>query len=87
MTTLEAIIEELQHVPPERLNELRELVRSFMEPNEANKKLAAETMRVLEGMDKLSAEDWEDIDRHMREVRANLFTRSLPEFDDETDAA
>ncbi|WP_375417933.1 hypothetical protein [uncultured Hymenobacter sp.] len=57
MTTIETIVQELQHVPPQHLDEVYQLIRKFTEPSEANKKLAAETMRILEGTDDLPDEE------------------------------
>ena len=87
MTTIETIVQELQHVPPQHLDTVYELVRSFTLPSEANRKLAAETMRILEGTDDLPDEEWDAINAHMRQLRAELFTRPRPIFDDEADAA
>ena len=87
MTTLETILQELQHVPPQHLDAVYELVRSFTVPSEANRKLAAETMRILEGTDDLPDTEWDAINAHMRQLRAGLFTRPLPDFSDEADAA
>lgn len=53
----------------------------------ANKKLAAETMRILEGIDDLPDEEWNAINEHMRRLRTELFTRPLPDFGDESNAA
>ena len=87
MTTLEAIVQELQHVPPQHLDAVYELVRSFTGPSEANRRLVAETMRILAGTDDLPDTERDSIDAHMRQLRAELFTRPLPDFSGEADAA
>jgi len=87
MTTLEAIVQDLQQVPPEHLDEVHQLVLTLKAKAEANKKLAAETMCILNGMEELPAEDWAEIDVYQQRLRAELFTRPRPEFDDEAHAA
>ena len=87
MTTLETIVQELQHVPPQHLDEVYQLVHSLSAKAEANKKLAAETMRILSGTDDLPAETWAEIEAYQKRLRAELFTRPNPFLDDEADAA
>lgn len=86
MTTLEAILQDLQQVPLEHLDEVHQLVQALKAKTEANKKLAAETMRILSGADDLPAETWAEIDAYQRRLRAELFTRPNPFLDDEADA-
>jgi hypothetical protein len=87
MITLEALVAELQQAPPEHLEEVHRVLHELQAKAEANKKLAAETMRILNGMEELPAETWAEIDEYQRRLRAELFTRPRPEFDDEADAA
>lgn len=74
-------------MPPEHLDEVHQLVLTLKAKAEANKKLAAETIRILNGMEELPAEDWAEIDVYQQRLRAELFTRPRPEFNDEAHAA
>ena len=87
MITLETLVAELQQAPPEHLEEVHRLLHELQTKAEANKKLAAETMHILSGMEALPAEDWAEIDAYQQRLRAGLFTRPRPEFDDEAHAA
>lgn len=86
MTTLETIVQDLQQVTPEHLDGVHKLVLALEAKAEANKKLAAETMRILNGMKELHAEDRKEIDAYQQRLRAELFTRPRPEFDNEAHA-
>jgi hypothetical protein len=85
MTTIEAIVQDLQQVPPEHLDKVHHLVQELKA--EANRKLLAETMHILEGTDDLPAETWAEIDAYQRQLRAGLFTRPNHFLADEADAA
>ena len=85
MTTIEAILHDLQQVPPEHLSKVHQLVQELKA--EANRKLLAETLRILDGTDELPAETWAEIDAYQRQLRAELFTRPNPFRTDEADAA
>lgn len=87
MTTMEAIVQELAHVPPQHLDEVYQLVHSLSAKAEANKKLTAETMRILSGTDDLPAETWVEIEAYQKRLRAKLFMRPNPFLDDEADIA
>ena len=87
MITLETLVAELQQAPPEHLEEVHRLLHELQAKAEANKRLAAETMRILSGTDDLPAETWAEIDDYQRRLRAELFTRPNPFLDDEADAA
>lgn len=87
MITLETLVAELQQAPPEHLEEVHRLLRELKTRTEANQKLAAETMRILSGTDDLPAETWAEITEYQRRLRAKLFTRPRPTFNDEPDAA
>jgi hypothetical protein len=85
MITLEALVQELQQVPPQHLDAVHRLVQQLKAAD--NKRLAAETMRILNGIEELPAQAWDEIDAQQQRVRAELFTRPRPTFDDEADAA
>lgn len=87
MITLEILVAELQQAPPEHLEEVHRVLHELQVKADANKKLAAETMRILNGMEELSAEDWAEIEAYQRQQRAELFTRPNPFRTDEADAA
>ena len=85
MTTIEAIVHDLQQVPPEHLDKVHQLVQELKA--EANRKLLGDTLRLLQGTDDLPAETWAEIDAYQRQLRAELFTRPNPFLTDEADAA
>ena len=87
MTTLETLIQELQQVPPEHLNKVRELVQTLLPKPVANQVIAARLRELLTGTDDLSSEAWAAIEAHMRRTRAELFTRPNPFLDDEAHPA
>lgn len=87
MTTLETIVHDLQQVPPQHLEEVHRVVRSLIPAPISNAELAAKLHEILSGPDNLSEADWDDINAHMRKVRAELFTRPNPFLEDEPDAA
>jgi hypothetical protein len=84
MTTLEAIVQELQHVPPQHLEALSELVHSLTaRPAEAgNNAAAVERIMGAAGMlSEWSDEEWNDFEAELKRTRAQLFNRPLPDFD------
>ncbi len=85
MTTIEAIVQDLQQVPPEHLDKVHQLVQELKD--EANRKLLADTLRILDGTDDLPAETWAEIEAYQRRLRAELLTRPNPFLADEADAA
>ena len=86
MITLQTIVQELQQVPPEHLEEVHQLLMRWKK--EANGKLLADTMRVLlSETDDLPPEEWEQLNGHMRKLRAEAFTRPTAFQDDEAHAA
>ena len=85
MITLETLVAELQQAPPEHLEEVHRVLQQLQA--EANRKLLAETLRILDGTDELPAETWAEIDAYQRQLRAELFTRPNPFRTDEADAA
>ena len=85
MTTIEAIVQDLQQVPPEHLDKGHQLVQELKA--EANRKLLADTLRLLQGTDELSTETWAEIDAYQRLLRTELFTRPNPFLANEADAA
>ena len=86
MITLETLVQDLQQIPPEHLEKVHQLVQELKA--EANRQLAAETMRVLlSGEDDLPAETWDEIIAYQQRLRAELFTRPNPFLADEADAA
>ena len=87
MITLETLVAELQQAPPEHLEEVHRVLQELQARGEANRKLTAETLRILEGTDDLPAETWAEIDAYQRQLRAELFTRPNPFRTDEADAA
>ena len=87
MTTVEDILQDLRQVPPQHLEKVRQLVRAWVPEPTPNEVLAAKLGEILSGTDNLSDEEWDAINGHMRKLRAELFTRSLPEFGDESDVA
>ena len=87
MITLETIVEELRQVPPEHLDKVHEMVQTLLPKPTSNEVLAAKLHEILAGPDDLSQADWADIDAHMKQVRAELFTRPNPFMDDEAHAA
>ncbi len=87
MITLETIIQDIQRISLEHLEEVGQLVQTLKAKEEANKRLAEETRRILQGIDDLPDEVWDDIMAYQRRVRAELFTRPNPFAEDEPDAA
>ena len=87
MTTIETILHDLQQVPPQHLEQVHQVVKSLMAPPVSNEKLVAKLHEVLSGADDLSDADWDDINGHMRKVRAELFTRPNPFLEDDAHAA
>lgn len=87
MITLETIIQNIQQISPQHLEEVGQLVQALKAKEEANKRLAEETRRILQGTDDLPDEVWDDIMAYQRRVRAELFTRPNPFLEDEPDAA
>ena len=87
MTTLEDIMQDLKQIPPQYLEEVRQLVRAWVPKPTPNEVLAAKLGEILSGTDNLSDEEWDAINGHMRKLRAELFTRPRPELGDESNAA
>ena len=86
MVTLETIIQDLQQVSPQHREQGHQLLQTLKEKEATNRKLADETMRILENTDELPAEVWDDIMAHQQRLRAELFTRPTPFLDDEPHA-
>ncbi|WP_375417930.1 hypothetical protein [uncultured Hymenobacter sp.] len=80
MTTLETIVQELQHVPPERLDEVYQLVLALKAPPEANKELAEWTMQFAGMLNHWTEEEWADFQAELQRTRATLFNRPVPEL-------
>lgn len=88
MEKLTEIYLDLQRVPPDRLYEVHQLVKSMMPPPISNEELAARTLEVISsGPDNLSDAEWDAIIGHMRQVRAELFTRPNPFSEEEEGTA
>ena len=87
MTTLEALIQDLQQVSPQHLVEVHQLVQALKAKEAANQQLAADTMRILQGIEPLPDETWDDITAHQQRLRAELFTRPNPFLEDDAHAA
>lgn len=85
MITLETLVDDLRRVPPEHLEEIHRLILQLK--TAGNKHLAAETMRILTGTETLPAHVWAEIDEQQQRVRAELFTRPKPAFDNEANPA
>ncbi|HEX8350364.1 MAG TPA: hypothetical protein VF598_10410, partial [Hymenobacter sp.] len=53
---------------------------------EANRKLLAETLSILQATEELPAETWAEIEAYQQQLRTELLNRPTP-FRDEADAA
>ena len=84
MTTLEAIVQELQRVPPEHLDSVYQLVHALtaQPPQEAASTGAVERIMGAAGMlSDWTDEEWAAFEAELQRTRAGLFIRPLPDFD------
>ena len=84
MTTLEAIVHELQQVPPQHLDTVYQLVHALtVRPaQEATTAGAVERIMGAAGMlSDWSDDEWAGFEAELQRTRTQLFTRPLPDFD------
>ena len=90
MHTLEIIVQELQHVPPQHLETVYQLVHALTKPpmqDAGSRATALEHVMGAAGMlSNWNEEEWADFEAELKRTRAELFNRPLPDFD-EADAA
>lgn len=84
MTTLEAIVQELQQVPPQHLDTVYQLVHALtVRPaQEATTAGAVERIMGAAGMlSDWSDAEWASFEAELQRTRTKLFNRLLPDFD------
>ena len=83
MTTLEAIIQDLQQVPPQHLDSVYQLVHALTTGSAAATKAdAVERIMGTAGMlSDWSADEWAGFEAELKRTRTQLFNRPLPDFD------
>ncbi len=80
MTTLEAIIQDLQQVPPENLGKAHQAVQALKATPAANRELADWTLQFAGMLNDWTEADWADFQAELRRTRAELFNRPVPEL-------
>ena len=80
MTTLAAIIKDLQQVPPENLEKAHQAVQALKTAPTTNKDLADWTLQFAGMLSGWTAEEWADFEDELQRTRADLFNRPVPEL-------